>query len=227
MNAEKALNLLDSNKIEELRQLLQDELYSDALKASNPSAKKRYAAMKKYFDYHKSERACLKKPARIVFEGKNYISFTNSWSLVLTTEECGEIELFTEQDGTYPDVTRLLRFDGRKCKIDFNKVFAEARAKGYKLTKSEVGSNFKYLMLYNGAFYKIGLLEASMRIIDDGEIAMTYHPDGERMPLSIQTSLGFCMVMPVKFNIGEPEEQDKIVIYVEPNKDDKREADLV
>ena len=32
------------------------------------------------------------------FEGDDYISFTNSWSLVLTKEDCGEIELFNEEN---------------------------------------------------------------------------------------------------------------------------------
>ena len=214
MHARKVLEMLDLNRIDDLRNLLRQELYVDALK-TNPSAKKRYAAMQKYFTYVNNVRTCLQKPARIVFEGKNYISFTNAWSLVLTTEEHGDIELFTEADGTYPDVSRLLRFDGLKKKLDLHKVFAEARSMGYRLNKTEVGNKFKYLMNYNGAYFKIGLLEASMNIIDDGEIAMTYHPDGERMPITIQTSLGFCMVMPVKFNVGEPEDQDKIVIWVD------------
>lgn len=215
MHARKVLDMLDSNHVEELRKLLQDEIYEDSLK-SNPSAKKRYVAMKKYFGYHKSERVCLQKPHPVEFEGKHYISFTNSWSLVLTTESCGDIEMFDENDGKYPDVTELLRFDGIKKKIDFHKVLAEAKSKGYKLTKPEVGSKFKYLMLYDGAYYKIGLLDASLSMIDDGEIAMTYHPDGERMPLTIQTSLGICVIMPVKFYIGEPKEEDgRVVIDVD------------
>ena len=214
MKARAILDMLDSNHTDELRKLLQNEIYEESLK-TNPSAKKRYAAMKKYFNYHKSERKCLMKPHPVEFEGKNYISFTNSWSLVLTTESCGDIEMFDENDGTYPDVTRLINFDGIKKKIDFHKVIAEARSKGYKLTKSEVGSKFKYLMLYDGGYYKIGLLEASLGIIDDGEIAMTYHPDGDRMPLTIQTSIGICVVMPVKFYVGEPEQQGRVVIEVD------------
>lgn len=215
MKARAILDMLDSNHTEELRKLLQNEIYEESLK-SNPSAKKRYTAMKKYFGYHNSERTCLKKPGRVKFEDKDYISFTNSWSLVFTREDCGEIELFDEEhDGTYPDVTRFINFDGIKKKIDFHKVIAEARSKGYKLTKSEVGSKFNYLMLYDGGYYKIGLLEASLGIIDDGEIAMTYHPDGDRMPLTIQTSIGICVIMPVKFYVGEPEQQGRVVIEVD------------
>lgn len=211
MKARALLDMLEANHIEELRKTLQDELYSEALKV-RPGASKRYAAMKRYFTYTNNARTCLQKPGRIVFEGKNYISFTNSWSLVLTTEDCGEIELFTENDGTYPDVARLLRFDGVKKKLDFNKVIAEAKSMGYRLNKTEVGPKFKYLMLYDGAYYKIGLLDASLGIINDGEIALTHHPDGDKMPITIQTSLGICVIMPVKFNVGEPEDEGMIVI---------------
>lgn len=211
MNSRQVLDMLDSNRIEELRKKLQDDIYEKSLK-TKAGAKQRYTAMKKYFKYHTSARECLQKPCKIKFEGEDYISFTNSWSLVLTKEDCGEIELFNEENGKYPDVGRLIRFDGIKKKMDFNDVIAQAKALGYRLNKAEVDSRFKFLMLYDGTYYKIGLIDASWSIIDDGEIALTYHPDGERMPMTIQTSLGMVMIMPVKFE-GEPDE-DKVIIEV-------------
>lgn len=211
MNSRQVLDMLDSNRIEELRKKLQDDIYEKSLK-TKAGAKQRYTAMKKYFKYHTSARECLQKPCKIKFEGEDYISFTNSWSLVLTKEDCGEIELFNEENGKYPDVGRLIRFDGIKKKIDFNDVIAQAKALGYRLNKAEVDSRFKFLMLYDGTYYKIGLIDASWSIIDDGDVVLTYHPDGERMPMTIQTSLGMAMIMPVKFE-GEPGE-DHIVIEV-------------
>lgn len=212
MNSTKVLELLDSNRIEELRKQLQDEIYEENLK-SKAGAKKRYGAMKRYFKYHTSVRECLQKPCKIKFEGDNYISFCNAWSLALTKEGCGEIELFNEEEsGKYPDVGKLLRFDGIKKKIDFRDVIAQAKSLGYKLNKSEVDGRFKYVMLYDGTYYKIGLIDITWSIIDDGEITITYHPDGERMPMTIQTSLGMAMIMPVKFE-GKPDE-DKVVIEV-------------
>lgn len=221
MRSTLVLEMLNEGKIEELKKLLQDEIFEESLKLK-PNAKKRYTAMKKYFKYHASARECLQKPYPVIFEDKNYISFTNSWSLVLTTEDCGEIEMYDESNGKYPDVTRLLRFDGIKKKLDFHKVLAEAKSKGYKLNKKEVDSRFTYLMLYDGTYYKIGLLDATLGIIDNGEPVMTYHPDGERMPLTIQNSVGICMVMPVKYEGGvDPEDDGKIVIRVEPGIDYK------
>lgn len=212
MRAIKILEMLNSNRIDELRKSLEDEVYQDSLKTKS-GAKKRYAAMKKYFGYHTSARECLQKPCKIKFEGDDYISFTNSWSLILTKEDCGEIELFNEENGKYPDVGRLLRFDGVKKKIDYRKVIAEATSKGYKLVKSEVDHRFKYLMLYDDTYYKLGLIDASFSIIDNGDIPITHHPYGEKMPLTIQNSLGICMIMPVFMHDGQPSE-DHIIIEV-------------
>ena len=214
MKGTKILSLLNENRIEELRHLAQDEIYTESLK-SNTSAKKRYAAMKKYFTYHAATRTCLTKPAKVKFEDKDYISFTNSWSLVLTTESCGEIELFNEEiDGKYPDVAKLLRFDGIKKKINFSEVIAEAKSKGYRLNKGEVDHRFKYLMLYDGTYYKIGLIDATFGIIDTGETAMTYHPDGEKMPLTIQNDLGIAVIMPVWIK-DDTDMDEHVVITIE------------
>ena len=175
--------------------------------------KKRQMYMKRYFTYVNQTRECLRKPCPVKFEDKDYISFTNSWSLILTTEDCGEIEMFDETNSKYPNVGRLVSFDGLKKKIDFNKVISEAKSKGYRLRKSEVDHRFNYLMFYDDTYYKIGLIDISYGIINDGKEAMTYHPYGVEKPLTIQTELGFCVVMPVKFNDGEPGE-DRVVIEV-------------
>ena len=210
MRSIKALELIKKGKIEELQSMLEDEVYQETLKRK-PDAKKRYMAMKKYFSYTNSARECLQKPCVVDFEDKTYTSFTNSWSLVLTTEPTGEIELFDKENLKYPDVGRLLRFDGVKKKIDFNAVIAAAKSKGYKLNRTEVGAGFKYLMLYDGTYYKIGLIDISHAIINTGEPALTYHPDGEKMPLTIQTDLGICMIMPVFMHDGEPDESHIII----------------
>lgn len=212
MRGSKVLQMINDGRIEELKAMLQDEIYTDSLK-TKPGEKKRYMAMKKYFNYRgNATRECLCKPGAVKFEDQDYISFTNSWSLILTTEDCGGIELFDESKGNYPDVVKLIHFDGIKKKIDFNKVIAEAKSKGYKLTKSEVGAGFKYLMLYDGTYYKIGLIDISFNIINDGNEIMTYHPDGERMPLTMKNDIGICMIMPVKFST-EPD-VDYVIIEV-------------
>lgn len=213
MKNTKMLEMLESGKIEELKKALQDEIYAESLK-SKPGAKQRYTAMKKYFGYVNQVREVLQKPCVVEFENKQYTSFTNSWSLVLTTEDTGEIELFDKEKGNYPDVTRLLVFKGNKAKLDFNKVIAEAKSKGYRLNKHEVGPGFKYLMHYDGSYYKIGLLDASYGIINDGEPTLIFKEEGPCKTLTIQNDIGICLLMPVRIE-GDPEEDGRVVIEVD------------
>ena len=55
MRSVKVLEMLNEGKIDELKNKLQDEIYTDSLKGK-PTAKKRYAAMKKYFSYTNNAR---------------------------------------------------------------------------------------------------------------------------------------------------------------------------
>lgn len=177
------------------------------------NAKKRYASMEKYFSYRTHHREVCQKPCPIEFEGKQYTSFTNSWSLVLTTESTGEIDIYDTSKGDYPLVGRLINFDGIKKKIDFAKIKEEAKSKGYKLTKKEVGAGCTYLMLYDGTYYSVGLIDISFGIIDDGRPALTYHPAGEKKPLTIQNDIGICVIMPI-FTHGLEPDESRVVIEV-------------
>ena len=213
MKNTKVLEMIENGRIEELKAALRDEIYQESLK-SKPNAKKRYTAMKKYFTYKDSVREICQKPCLIEFEGREYASFTDSYTLVLTTENTGEIELFDTENGTYPDVGRLVNFTGDGRKIDFSKVLAEAHSEGYKLKKFEIFAN-RCLMHYDGAYFRIALLDSAFRIIDDGEEATVYHTTGPRNPLTIKTGIGICVVMPVTWD-GEPD--GKIIIEVEGDK---------
>ena len=186
--------MLNQNRIEELKAELQDEIFTESLK-NKPDAKKRYAAMKKYLSYTDTVREILKKPCEIDIDGVKHYSFCNSYSLALTREECGEIVLCDEPD-RYPPVLNLLKYDGSEGKIDFGKVMAEAKSKGYKLKKSEIMNN-KYLMHYDGAYFRIALIDITYSIINDGKKAIVYHVEGSRRPITAITDIGVCVVMPV------------------------------
>lgn len=202
MQNTKVLEMLISDRIEELKQLLRDEIYADILK-SKPGAKKRYAAMKKYFSYVDSEREYLKKPCLIEYNGENYTSFCNSFSVALTKEPCGVIALYEDVD-RYPDVGRLITKEGDVSKIDFAKVLAKAKVEGYKLVKNEFNSyKCKFFMRYRNAHFKLVLLDATFAIIDDGEPATVYIRDGERSPITIETSIGICTIMPMTVGEGD------------------------
>ena len=211
MRSYKVLEMINTNRIEELKQILKDEVYEESLK-KNQGAKQRYAAMKRYFGYYQSSREVLQKPCEVEFECKKYVSFCNSYSLALTTEDIGEIKLL-DDPSRYPDVTRLIRFDGDEQEVDFNKVLADAKSKGYRLNKKEVSAGYKYLIEFNGSYYKAGLLDATLGIINDGKPVITYKAKGSNKPLTIRNDIGVCMIMPVRYD-GNPEDDGFTVIKV-------------
>lgn len=215
MQSARALELLNKGCIEELKALLQDEIYQESLK-KKPNAKKRYAAMKKYFSYTDSTREICQRPCPIEFEGARYNAFTNSYTMAFTTESTGEIELFDQTSGTYPDVSRLMKIEGEAKKVDFNKIIAEAKSKGYKLKKHEIFSN-RCMLRYDGAYFRIALVDITYGIIDDGEEATVYHVPNSVKPMYIETSIGLALVLPInKTERYEASfEDDKVIVEVE------------
>ena len=207
MKSSKALEMLNEGRIAELKAELQDEIYQEALK-NKPGAKKRYTAMKKYFSYIDSAREICKKPCIIDFEGKPHTSFCNSYSLVLTTEPCGNIELFTDID-RYPNMSRLVKYDGYEGTINLGPALAKANSLGYKLKKSEVGLKYKYLFHFNDTYFKVGLVESAFNIIDDGKDVTLYHA-GKNSSLIIQNDIGVCVIMPIRID-----ELDENVVVIE------------
>lgn len=211
MQNTKVLEMIISNRIDELKQMLRDEIYADILK-KKPGANKRYSAMKKYFTYINSEREILQKPCIVEYEGKSYTSFCNSYSVALTTEPCGTIELYTDTD-RYPNTARFIKKDGDESLIDFTDIFARAKLDGYKLIKAELNTGrFKYLLKVRNTYFKLGLLDATFSIIDDGEPAKVYISDERNAPITIETSIGICTVMPMRI---EDTDENHIIIEAE------------
>lgn len=209
MRSTKVLEMLNSGKIEQLKAELQDEIYAESLKG-NASAKKRYTAMKRYLKTISESRPILTKPCEVEFEGTKYNSFTNSYSLALTTDPCGELEMCSEPD-RYPDVTRLIPSGGEEGKIDFNKVLAEAKSKGYKYTKTAIHNN-DYLMHYKEAYFRMALIDITYGILDDGQEAEVQY-FGKHRPISIKTDIGVGIVLPIRRDSETYE--DETVIEVE------------
>lgn len=223
MLASKVLEMIQANRIEELIAKCRDEIYTNSLRRK-PNAKKRYSAMKKYFKYADHVREVCQKPCKIEYDGREYTSFTNSYSLALTTEDTGEMELFDTENGTYPDVGRLIHLDGEAGIINFEEVLAEAKAQGYKLRKPQFFSN-GYLMHYNGAYFRIPLVETTYGIIADGEEATVYHKGGNT-PLVIQNDIGLAMVLPVRYENVNPEDNGNVVIQAIKEERDAELQDL-
>jgi len=214
MQNTKILEMINNVQIEELKTMIQEEIFIDGLK-SKPGAKQRYAAMKKYFSYVNNNRnKALERPCVIDFDGEKYTSFINGYSIALTTETSGEMKLFEEPD-KYLKVEKMIVFDGEEKEIDFNVIIAEAKSKGYKLKKSEVEQNgdFKYVFHYDNAYFKIGLLDSTYSIINDGEKATVWHQGNNKRvsPITIKNSLGVCVILPFNY---EEEKHNVTVIEV-------------
>ena len=203
MHNTKILEMINNGRIEELKAMIQDEIFTDGLK-SKPGAKQRYAAMKKYFSYvNNNKNEALERPCIIDFDGEKYTSFINGYSIALTKETCGEMKLFEEPDKNLK-VEKIIVFDGEEKEINFNKIITEAKSKGYKLKKSEVEQegDFKYVFHYDNAYFKIGLLDSTYGIINNGEKATVWHPGNNKRvsPIIIKNSLGICVILPFNYD---------------------------
>ena len=125
------LEMINNGEIEELKNLLQDEIYNDSLKG-NGTAKKRYAAMKRYFKYSTQNNPALQKPCKdVTVHGEKYNSFIDGCTLVLTTESIGEIESYDNSKNTYFKLDSMVDFSLAKSveEMDLNTILAEAKAK--------------------------------------------------------------------------------------------------
>lgn len=213
MKNTKILEMLNNGKIEELKKLLEDEVYQDSLK-TNGNAKQRYAAMKRYFRYAgKNPNIALNVPCENVeVNGNTYNSFVDGYTVVLTTEGIGEIKSFDKSKGDYFHVEKMFDFSGNMEKINLNVALAEAKAKGYKYKKSELGNygDFQYVFKYKNGYYKVGLFDQAYNIINDGEEAEIYYISPKSL-LIIKTSIGICGILPFNFINGI----DKTIIDIE------------
>ena len=213
MQNTKVLEMINNGQIEELKTLLQDEIFTDSLKG-NGNAKKRYSAMKRYFKYSDNTNKALNLPCKdIEVSGSIYNSFVDGYTLVLTTESIGEMESYDNTSGSYLKIASMLNLSDAKSvdNFDVNTILAEAKAKGYKYKKSEIGQHhdFQYCFKYKDGYFKVGLLDKAFSIIDDGKEAEVYY-NGAKGLLFIKTNIGIAGILP--FNPMVNVEEKKTVI---------------
>lgn len=163
--------------------------------------------MKKYFTYIKNVNPMMTMPCTVNFHGEKYTAFTNGFSLVLTREECGAMELFNGR-GDYLNVEKTISSDwnrGESVTVNLNLPLASAKSAGYKLKKSEVedSGDFKYVLHYDNAYFKMGVFDSAYAIIDDGTPVRVYRPGkrDSRSPMVIANSIGICLILPFKYTI--------------------------
>ncbi len=190
----KILEMLNKGQIEELKAKLKDEIYTASLKG-NPNTKKRYACMKRYLKTISDSRPILTKPCEVEFESAKYNTFTNTYSLAMTKESCGEIEMCAEPE-RYPNVTRLIGRSRDVEKVDFNEVLAKAKSEGYKYLKSAIHRN-DYLMKYKDLYFRMALVDITFGLLNDGnEIDVYYH--GKNRPITIENNIGIGIILPIR-----------------------------
>ena len=210
MKTEKILTMIEEGKTEDLKKMLQDEIYMNSLKVSGRiGSSQRYAAMKRYFKYsdpNKDKRTAY--PCKDI-EVNNFIlngkfnCFASGCSIVLTTEDIGELDDFKSVAGgqDYYNIGNFIgNYNNDPQEIDINEVLAKAKSMGYKFSKQEVVNScknkFKYLWKFWDIYGKIGILDQAFGIINDGEPAKvwSYSP---KAPILIGTSIGFALVLPI------------------------------
>lgn len=204
MKSEVILEMLKNNKIEELKRILEEEVYKNAMQ--DKGGKARYSAMKRYYRLaDKNGREMLKKPCKdIEYKGKLYNCFIDGYCFTVTTESIGNMETYDNTNNDYFNINKLISFNGDMEKLNLNNILATAKSKGYKYKKSEVDTiNAVYYLKYKGSYYKIGLLDKAYSIINDGEEAEVYY-SGERNVLIIKNNIGIAGICPIiiKGDIG-------------------------
>lgn len=197
MKSEVILEMLKNNKIEELKRILEEEVYKNAMQ--DKGGKARYSAMKRYYRFADKDKVeKLKKPCKdIEYQGKLYNCFIDGYCFALTAESLGNMETYDNANNDYFSVGRLISFNGDMEKLNLNKILAIAKSKGYKYKKSEVDTiNAVYYLKYKGSYYKIGLLDKAYSIINDGEEAEVYY-SGKSDVLIIKNNIGIAGICPI------------------------------
>lgn len=194
MKKEKILEMLNNNEIEELKKIIETEIYENSL--NNGSGKDtRYKAIKKYISLKDKNNTnpCLSIPCEI--DGNTYI--TNSYSLI-KTKELFEIEYFDKTKNNFLNVQPLLNTvnkDKNSLNINLNKCLALAKSQGYKLIKSTLKEP-TWLLKINDIYFNLALVDMSYNIINNNTDVNIYYSKSNA-PMLITNDIGECLVLPI------------------------------
>lgn len=203
MKASVVLDYINRNEIEILKGMAKEEIFQESLKG-NGDARKRYTAMKKYFTYcgNANMIATQYPKTGIEYMGEIYNSFVDGCSVVFTKESVGEIKTFDQYNEEHNKVANYLNvipFFDTSChvrlgEIDFNTAIAEAKTKGYKLTKKEALSNNFFFKIKDG-FFRIALADYTFGVINNGDPMETFYLDWKSQ-LIVKNELGIAIILP-------------------------------
>ena len=164
--------------------------------------KMRSNAMKRFYRFV-DDKGYNRYPYRgvKVFKEEVMNCLLNDCCFVLTKEEIIGMEDYKDIEPykDFPNINAILNeMPKHGIKVDINKVIDVAKHAGYKYSKREIESNFKYLWKYEDAYFKIGLLDKAFQVINDGEKADVYYKEFNA-PLFIKTSIGIAVICPMYY----------------------------
>lgn len=198
---EKILKMLNLGETDELKKLLQNEIYIKELNRKN-GADKRYKAMINYFNLSVLNKPVCQFPYRKDIKGITYSCFMDGYSAVLSKEDLGNMELYDEKkyNAPYADIEKIFEPNSEIIFENFNmsKVFAAAKSLGYKLNKSSLSGNKALIFELEGIYFNIGLLDKAFRIIDNGEKVNILREKRTYSPIIVENDIGKCLVLPIR-----------------------------
>lgn len=204
------LELLNAGKYDELKALIELEVYRDSLN-EKPDVKKRFSAMKRFLTTYTEKYTnmrkpfCFKVPEGFGRDDNMVDAFVHNYGCVITKESyVGEHNKsdFTEGADISKIVSTYISTMGEGKKVKLHEAFAISKSKGYKLLKSQVEWNYSkmdefFIFRYKDATFKTGLIDLFYSIINDGENPTIYKGESNRSPLIIRTSIGVAFIMPI------------------------------
>lgn len=190
------------------------------------TSNKRYAAMKRYIRLMKGHVKISDKTAILDKENNTHI-FTQGQIIVVTSESIQDIPEMKEYKfvGSINDVIKNYKTDtnAKTFKIDFNKIFEQAKEQGFRVIKENTESpnsdKTAFLVIGNKAF-NLSLVKLAYDIIADKEEAVVIDMSFKKkeMHLYFETAIGKAIIFPIMYkkNIREfiesNKERGKIVI---------------
>lgn len=197
---EKILKMLNSGKTDELKSLLENEIYIKALNKET-GVDKRYKAMINYFKLSVSLNPLCRFPYRKKIDGVTYSCFMDGYSVVLSEEDLGNMELYDEKkfNAPYTNIENLFEEPNEIVfkKFNMNKIFAAVKVLGYKLNKSSLSGKKAFIFELGGAYFNIGLLDKAFRIIDNGKEVNILRGKRRYPPIIVENDIGKCLVLPI------------------------------
>lgn len=189
------LSFLCNGRIEELKNKLMDDVFKE-----RPVDKKRWRAIRDFYKYERKDAEPFDKaPSRILWQGIPYTVITDSWVLILTKDDAGEIPLY-DAEQPFPDVLNLFDIELLDtAPVDFKAVLEIAKEEGYKPLKKEMvsSSDFEYVWKFGSQYFMMGLIDKAVSVLDNGSEFMVYFDyDSFKSPIRIENEIGIAFICP-------------------------------